>query len=267
MYAVNDTLKSFLVRGIRFNPYTPTAVPQGFAARPEFIRLKKYGTVKVFANLAQAAGFAGEARRASVYGLPGVKARVNGTLDEYLDKVNRLDAPDWKKVVRWYIALGCKCLLGDVADTVELRVAKVMRGKETVTTDVSQSVADTKPEASVSPVDSSETTPVVSEAAAAAEPEKAGEETPAAAEEEKTNPVHGAVPEQITDNTEEHEAEGTPVDGTPVEASDAEETPAEPDVEESEQTAGTTEEAPAESEPQTEDEQQAKKSRKRNKKG
>ena len=261
MYAVNDTFKSFLVRGIRFNPYTPTAVSQGFAARPEFVKLKKYGTVKVFATLAQAAGFAGEARRASIYGLSGVKAEAGGTLDGYLDRVSRLDTPDWKKVARWYIALGHRCLLGDGADTVELRVAKVMRGKEPVTTDNGPSVTETKPEASVSPADSSEATQVVSEAAVT-EPEKVTEETPAVVEDEKTNPVHDAVPEQTTAEPEESE-----VEVTPVEAPDTAETPAEPDVEEPEQTAGTDEETSADSEPRTEDGQPSTKSRKRNRKG
>lgn len=260
MYAVNDTPKTFLLHGIRFSPYIAVSLTYGFTKRPEFVRLKKDGTVKVFANWVQAARFANDARCASISDLPRVKARVNGTLDEYLDRVNRLDAPDWKKVGHWYIALGCKCLLGDVADTVELRVAKVMRGKETVTTDASQSVAETIP-AEVSPVDSSEATTAVLEAAAT-EPEKVIEETPAAVEEEKTNPVHDAILEQIAAEPEEPEVEAAPVEEVKAE---------EPDVEESgatghEQTVETTEEASAESEPQTDDEQPAKKSKKKNRK-
>lgn len=257
MYAVNDTPKPFLLHGIRFSPYIAVSLTYGFTKRPEFVRLKKDGTVKVFASWAQAARFANDARCASISDLPRVKARVNGTLDEYLDRVNRLDAPDWKKVGHWYIALGCKCLLGDVADTVELRVAKVMRGKETVTTDTSQSVAETIP-AEVSPVDSSEATQVASEEAVA-EPEKVIEETPAAAEEEKTNPVHDAILEQIAAEPEEPEVEDVTVEA-PVES-------IEEAVEESGQIDETTDDAPVDSEPQTEDGQQAKKSKKRNRKG
>lgn len=252
MYAVNDTPRTFFLHGIRFSPYTAVSLTYGFMKRPEFVKLKKDGTVKVFASSVQAARFAGDARRASISDLPRVKARVNGTLDEYLDRVNRLDAPDWKKVGHWYIALGCKCLLGDVADTVELRVAKVMRGKETVTTDASQSVADTKPEASVSPVDSSEE--------AAAEPEEPV--TTVSEEGGKPNTVHDAILGQITE-PKEPEAEA---------ASSEEVQTEEPDVEESavtgqEQTVEASEDAPAESEFQTEDEQPVKKSKKRNKKG
>ena len=259
MYAVNDTPKTFLLQGIRFIPYTAVSLTYGFTKRPEFVRLKKDGTVKVFASWAQAARFATDARCASISDLPRVKARVNGTMDEYLDRVNRLDAPDWKKVGHWYIALGCKCLLGDVADTVELRVAKVMRGKDPVTTDDSQSVAEPIP-AEVSTVDSSEVTPDIHESAAT-EPEKVTEETPAAVE-EKTNPVHDAILEQIAESGEP-EAEAASSEEVQTE----EPAVAESAVTEQEQTVEADEDAPAESELRTEDEQPAKKSKKRNKKG
>ena len=259
MYAVNDTPKTFLLQGIRFIPYTAVPLTYGFTKRPEFVRLKKDGTVKVFASWVQAARFANDARCASISDLPRVKARVNGTMDEYLDRVNRLDAPDWKKVGHWYIALGCKCLLGDVADTVELRVAKVMRGKDPVTTDNSPSVADTKPEASVSPVDSSEATQVASEEAAA-EPEEPA--TTVSEEGEKTNPVHDAILEQIVEPNEP-EAEAASSEEVQTEEPVVEESA----VTEQEQTVEAAEDAPAESELQTEDEQPAKKSKKRNKKG